>query len=341
MPALHATVYLKDVAAHSVGAMAILLGAELHLKQQSLDAIRGSVLGEDEEDDLSLVRFAGKDVDFKTVADELRTVSMWGDLRLIVVDDADEFVSKNRPHLETYLKSPAKKSVLVLLVKSWPKTTKLAKAAVKSCLVLECAELKGGALTQWMMETCRDQYQKKISRDAAALVVTMAGNNLGLLSQEVSKLVAYVGDRERVTPDDVRAVVGGWTTETAFAMIDAVVAGQLDRSLSLLNDLLRSGESPHRILGAISFSFRKLAVATEAARQGTGLSVALAQAGIFRNRVNDAERHLRRIGRQDAEKIYRHLLEADTELKGGARVSERVSLEKLLVRLIGAVSKRA
>ena len=87
----------------------------------------------------------------------------------------------------------------------------------------------------------------------------------------------------------------------------------------------------------ITFVFRKLAIATELARQGTSLSAALKQAGVFPRDVSPATRYLRRIGRPRAEKIYSWLLEADTAMKGGSRLPERIQLETLLVRLGGAI----
>ena len=46
--------------------------------------------------------------------------------------DADEFVTKYRGPLEKYFEKPARKSVLVLNVKTWAKTTRLAKQVAAS-----------------------------------------------------------------------------------------------------------------------------------------------------------------------------------------------------------------
>ena len=99
-----------------------------------------------EEESLGLTRFAGDATDLKTVCDELLTVSMWGERRLVAVDAADKFVSQYRDGLEKYLTRPARKSVLLLDVKSWPKTTRLAKAVAKIGLDIECSPLSGADL---------------------------------------------------------------------------------------------------------------------------------------------------------------------------------------------------
>ena len=70
----------------------------------------------------------------------------------------------------------------------------------------------------------------------------------------------------------------------------------------------------------------------------SGDGPALQQAGVFPRDVDATERYLRRIGRQRAEQILSLLLQADSGLKGGSRLSERLQLELLLLRLSGAVA---
>ncbi|MCH7685836.1 MAG: DNA polymerase III subunit delta, partial [Planctomycetes bacterium] len=303
---------------------------------EALAVISQRVLGDDEEDqDVGTTRFEGKETELKTVCDELLTVSMWGNRRLVVVDDADEFVSQNRSGLEKYLEKPAKKSVLVLTVKSWPKSTRLAKAVAKIGLALECAELKGSALLRWLSETCRSEFDKQLTRDAAALMMELAGTELGLLNQELAKLSAYVGEKKRIDAEDVRKLVGGWKAETTWAMTDAVRDGKLDQALIHLDKLLVSGEAPQRILGGLGYVFRKYAQATEWARQTPSLQTALNEAGVFPRDVGTSSAYLRRIGRPRAETITNRLLEADGNMKGNSRTPERIILEHLLVQLSG------
>lgn len=333
---MHVTAFLNNPDKNELGPVAVLYGPERFLRHAALAVISQRVLGDDEEgQDVGTTRFEGKDTELKTVCDELRTVSMWGDRRLVVVDDADEFVSQNRSGLEKYLEKPAKKSVLVLTVKSWPKNTRLAKVVAKIGLALECAELKGSALLRWLPETSRSEFDKQLTRDAAALMVELAGTELGLLNQELAKLAAYVGEKKRIDSEDVRKLVGGWKAETTWAMTDAVRDGKLDQALIHLDKLLVSGEAPQRILGGIGYVFRKYAQATERALHTPSLQTALKEAGVFPREFGASSAYLRRIGRPRAEAITNRLLEADGNMKGNSRTPERIILEHLLVQLSG------
>lgn len=334
---MHATAFLKAAKDHPLGAIVVLSGEERSLKLDTLSALQPLVCGNDSGDSAA-TKFDGKEVDFKSVRDELLTVSMFGERRLVLVEEADHFVSEYRTNLEKYLEKPSKKSLLVLDVSSFPKNTRLFKAVDKLGLLVECTELKGPELTRWIQATVKDRFGKQITRDAAMLLPELAGPHLGLLEQELEKLSAYSGDRSQIDSEDVRKVVGGWKAETTWDMLNAVRDGKLSFALSNLDKLLTAGEPPMKLLGAIVYTYRKLAQATEYSRQGQSLSVALKQAGVFPKDLAAAETYLRRIGRPEAEQISHWLLETDLNLKGGARSSERLLLEKLFVRLSGKLS---
>jgi DNA polymerase-3 subunit delta len=328
---MHAVDFLK-LDAPAIPPVVVLTGGQRHLKQAALARLRTLVIA---DDDASLTRFAGKETDLQSVTDELRTVSMWGDRRLVVIDDADDFVSKNRAALEKYVDAPAKKSVLVLDVASWPKTTRLAKQLAKTGLDVECTELKGAALSKWLIDSARDAHQTSLQRDAAALMVELVGEELGLLDQELAKLAAYVGSRKQITTEDVRGLVGGWRTETTWAMTDAVRDGRLAEALAALGQLLEAGEPGPKLLGGINFVFRKLAYATELSKRGS-LDAALKDASVFPRDIGPAAAYLRRIGRPKAEQILTALVTADAGLKGLSRLPERLQMELLLLKLSGA-----
>ena len=334
---MHATAFLKAPQNSSTGVLVVLSGSERSLKLDALAALMPLACG-DGSDDSAATRFDGKESDWKSVRDELLTVSMFGDRRVVLVENAEDFVSENRSVLEKYVEKPSKKSLLVLDVNSFPKTTKLFKAVDKLGLLIECTELEGAELTRWIQAAVKERFGKQITRDAAMLLPELAGTHLGLLDQEIDKVAAYAGERPQIDSEDVRKVVGGWKAETTWVMLNAVRDGQLAFALSNLDKLLTAGEPPMKLLGGISFVFRKLAVATELSRQGTPLPAALKQAGVFPRDTAPAENYLRRIGRPNAEQISHWLLETDLNLKGGARTSERLQLEQLFVKLSGKLA---
>lgn len=331
---MHATAFLSAKKEVAVPPVVVLHGGEAHLKDACREKIVQAVLGEEEDAAIGLTRFAGRDAEWKSVRDELVTVSMFGERRLVSVEDAEDFVTRHRAMLESYADRPSQQATLVLDVKTWRKNTKLAKKVADSGLDLDCSELQGAQLSAWLVEQAKADG-KQLSREGAGLMIELAGSGLTLLDQELAKLVAYVGERERITIEDVRALVGGWRAETTWKMTDSVRDGRPSTALQALGKLLAAGEAPQKILGGINYVFRKYSRATELARQGAPLRAALQQAGVFPRDLDAAEKYLRRIGRPKAERILPLLVSADSGLKGGSRVSERLQLEQLLLHLAG------
>ena len=116
-------------------------------------------------------------------------------------------------------------------------------------------------------------------------------------------------------------------------MINAVRDGRIDLALSEMNKLITAGEAPQKLLGGITFVYRKLINAVRAAGPNKTLAVALREAGVFPQEVSASENYLRKLGRARAELIPAYLLQADMGMKGESSLPPRVLLEQLFVQL--------
>jgi len=335
---MHATQFLANESDPPVVPVLVLFGSERSLKIEVLHQIPGchSSGNDDNDDDVSFSRTAGDEAQLTDLTDELLTISMFGDRRIVMVEDADGFVKDNRPGLEKYVASPAKASLLILDVKSWPKNTRLAKSLTKTGLAVECNPLSGVALIKWLQDLAKERFSKTLDRDTATLMVALAGDSLGILQQEVAKLASLAGDTDQITSEDVRQAVGDWRTQTTWVMLDAVRDGNVDEAIISLESLISAGEPAQKIMGGVTFVFRKFAEATERARQTRDVRGALTAAGVFPAAVGAGEAYLRRIGFDKASRILQALAEADANLKGGSRINLHRQMERLLVRLSGA-----
>lgn len=331
---MHAIDFLDAPHSHKTGPVVVVFGKERFLKIEAIKHVSDLVLGP-ESDDLSLTRLPGVETDLKTVVDSLLTVSMWNPKQIVLVEDADDFVSAFRQGLEAYLDRPAKKSVLLLDVKSWPNNTRLAKKVVEIGLPIDCGELKGAALVNWIIKSCKARHGKKIDRPAAQLIVDLVGAELGLIDQELAKLAAYIGDGAAINSTAVEKLVGGWKLENTFKMLDAVRDGNVGTAIEYLDKLLTAGEHPVKLLGGVGYIFRPLAKATELSRQGQPIGQALAEAGVKPFNIQALTAYLKRIGRPRAERILEHLLQADVDLKSSSGYSDRIIMERLLLQLAG------
>ncbi len=249
----------------------VLPGDERLLKRRVLAALRAQVLGPD--DGFGVSSHAGDRADWSTVSTELASVGIFTPRRLVIVEDADPFVTRERARLEKYVAAPSSTGVLVLDVDTWPANTKLAKAIPDEGTIV-CKAPAPARLPEWCVRWCASEHGKQLVVAAARLLVDLVGAEMGQLDQEMAKLAAYVGDAKRIDAADVDALVGASRAEKIWKLFDLIADGQTGEALAFLDRLLEQGEDPYKLNGAFGAQLRKLAQANRLVAQGTPIAAA-------------------------------------------------------------------
>lgn len=334
----------------------VLHGDEWFLKRLVRQQLVASAGGQD----VPVERWEGDAASWRDLSDGLCTRSLFGPARrMVIVSDADTFVSQHRLPLEEYVGSPSPAATLVLEVRSWAGNTRLAKSVAARGLSIACRapERSSGQkksldvprLLAWMEQRARHTHGLRLPRAAAQQLLDLTGPELGLIEQQLAKLALCLEEAEAeaergVTAAAVVKIVGGWRTQTTWELLDAAADGQAGEALLQLDRLLMSGEHPLGLFGAFSWSLRRFSAAAgyveRAERQGRRASLPEAlQAAGFRNfppgTLQRAEQQLRQLGRERAASLHRWLLETDLQLKGSHSAPERArfAIEQLLLRL--------
>jgi DNA polymerase III subunit delta len=326
-------VYLDSPDSAKVQPLYVLHGDEEFLKRQVLKKLRRCLFGADAGDaPVSVV--AGDKATFADVFDEVESVGLFTSRRLVVVDNADPFVSKHRPQLEAKLGKLSAAGVLVLDVKTWAGNTRLAKM-VPASMTIVCKGLPVFRLADWCVKWALSQQQKQLSAPAASHLVDLIGPDMGLLDQEILKLAIYVGAKPRIDVNDVDRLVGHSRGENIWHIFDAIAEGRNAEALAMLGRLFDQGEEPMRLMGAFGSQMRKLARAARLSAQGKRIGEAMEAVGIAPFALKNTENQLRHLGRRRTEKLYDWLLEATMGMRGDSSLSERTLIERMLVRMCG------
>jgi DNA polymerase-3 subunit delta len=309
----------------------VLAGDEAFLKRQVLAALERLLLG-DADPAFAWTVHPGATADWSAVRADLDTLPFLSPRRVVVIDQADPFVTRHRAALEKYVGQPAKSGVMILDVKSWPATTKLAKLVPDAATVV-CKALQSHRLAPWCVSRAQARYGKRLDADAAGWLVELVGPEMGLLDQELAKLAVYIGDRPAVTREDVDRLVGRSRAAETFKIFDAIGSGQPAEALAILARLFEQGEDALQLLGAFSWQLRRLAQVSRLARAGRSLAAALEEVGVPPFARAGVEQQLRHLGRRRLDRLYDWLLEADLAMKSSGALPPRVLLERLVVRL--------
>lgn len=310
-----------------------LLGDEDFLKRRVRESIISAALG-DADPSFALSIYNGEKLDFSTVHNDLTTLPFLSPCRVVSVEPADKFVTEHRSALEKYAAKPASSGLLILDVKSFPETTKLAKA-MPDAAKITCKAPYSNKLPAWCIDWAKTRHNKVLKPDAAEMLVEMVGTSMGLLDQEIEKLATSIGEKDAITAEDVDALVGRSRNADVFRILDAVGEGKPTEALNVLGELFAEGEDPLAVLGPLSAQLRRLASAARLLAQGQSLGPAMDAAGVpnFPRARQGFEKQLRHLGMRRLDRINDWLLDINLGVKGGNPLPPKLQVERLLVRL--------
>jgi DNA polymerase-3 subunit delta len=242
-----------------------------------------------------------------------------------------------REKLAAYLEDPAPFTALVLEAASLDQRTKLSrllaeKAAIISLDLGEDAARKSQAALPAIAQMAR-AAGVAIEADAAAQLADCLDGELERIAPEVAKLAAYAGDAKRVTAADVTALVPAAKRYNVWQLAEILAspppAG--GRALAFLDSLLREGEEPVALVGAMAWMYRKL-IEVQELPPGTNSYAAAGRLRMRPETVELAQRQSRAMPRERLLRGIQALAEADGRLKSGNR-APRAVLEFLISEL--------
>ncbi|MGE3822064.1 MAG: DNA polymerase III subunit delta [Isosphaeraceae bacterium] len=329
---MHAIEFLKNSAAIPRKRVYAVHGEDGFLRREVLNALRASIFP-GEADDLAVSRFAGAEASLADVLDEIRTLPFFSKERLAVVDDADPFVTAHRKELEAYTEHPSSTGVLVLVLKTFPSSTRLAKLVDKTGLGIDCKGPTEKQLIPWLIHLAKARFGATLEPGASELLLELVGPEVGLLVSEVEKLGVFCGSRGKIQREDVARMVGAGRIETIWKVLDAATTGRGELALGQLDGLLAAGEHPVGLLSAMSVSLLKIHQAGALRRRKVDLRDACQAAGIPPFAVESTGRQHAHLGPSRVDRLPALLLQADLDMKGASMLSPRTVIERLVITL--------
>ena len=214
-----------------------LVGDDSFLQLQELARITSAV-GKDAQ----RMDYDGESAQLAEVLDELRCYSMFGGDcgKLVVLRNADKFVSTFRDQLEEYVGSPSDSGTLVLRLSSLPANQRIYKLIAKNGEVVPCEPPKD--LAKWAVERAKSAHKLQLATDAARMLADLIGSDLGRLDTEIAKL-AIQADGGKVTAETVAGNVTFTREREMWDLTNAVAAGNTTEALRRWRQLIQSDPS--------------------------------------------------------------------------------------------------
>jgi DNA polymerase-3 subunit delta len=309
----------------------VVAGKDEFLVANQCESLVGELLT-DEQRPMCLYQPRAEEAVVADVLDELRTLPFLADRRVVLIRDADKFISANREILEKYFDEPSPTGVLILAVATWAGNTRLAKKLPKVGQLIKVTDIARRSLGKYVADYLMGEHSKTFGSGGAQLLVELVGDEPGRLCSEADKLAMYVGDKKNITSSDVEKLIGHNRMFNAFAVIDAVTDSNVGCAIERLRNMFASDrQSEYKVVGAFAYHFRRLFRAKALLDKGAGRGQVAKQLGLWDN-VDGFFDQLSRISLEDIGTVLAELARIDYLVKTG-QADVKVAVEQLVLSL--------
>jgi DNA polymerase-3 subunit delta len=133
------------------------------------------------------------------------------------------------------------------------------------CAILELGRVEESDAVRWIQEYCGTR-EVKVEADAARELVDSLGGDMMMISNELDKLILYVGEKKRIALGDVETMVLAAKQRSLYELTDAISARDRARALEILDAILSTGEGDEAAIGhlyMLAKTFRQMLVILE------------------------------------------------------------------------------
>ncbi len=285
--------------------------------------------------DFNLDVLRADESDVSDIVNRATAFPMMASRRAVVVRQLERLLESDAQALLPLVQNPPETTVLVFTATKFDGRRKLFLELRKSAVCVAFPDPYDREVPDWIQRRAR-ALGKQIEPEAVHLLHLSVGPHPRELANELEKLAIHVGDRDRVTGDDVTRVVAASTGDTIFKLTDAVGEGQVAEAQALLNRLLEQGENAVGIVAMLSRHIgllRRARWMLEARVPRQEMARHLKVPPFF------VSGYLKQAGRYSdtgMEDAHEALLAADYRLKSGGRRSQRATLAVLVHALCNA-----
>src|SRR5580693_2705789 len=333
----------------------VFVGDEAFFRKRFRDAIIEHLIPADLRD-FSLFEFDLAENDLAEVLDRARTPSLMAPFQVFFVRGVKTLFGRGSNEdklaaIEAYCKDPNPDALLVFVadhisipadVRRMEMTDKDRYEKIREemgpfCGIVELARVEESEAVRWIGDYCTGRGVK-IETDGARELVDALGGDMMMISNEIEKLILYVGEKKRITLGDVETMVLAAKQRSLYELTDAISSKDRVRALEILDSILTTGEGDEAAIGhlyMLAKTFRQMLVILERnVRDQRMLWAALWQG--FRVppfAADDIIKQARRYkSKRELTRAIRLVAKTDLALRSNPP-SKRIVLEKLVMDL--------
>jgi DNA polymerase-3 subunit delta len=349
--------FLSELESRKLKPAYVFVGDEAFFRKRCRDAILQHLIAPDAMD-FGVFEFDLSDTSLTEILDRARTPSLMAPFQVFFVRGVKALFGRGSNEekiaaIADYCKNPNPDALLVFVADhiSIPADARRMEMTDKDryqkirddlgpiCGIVELARVEEGEAVRWIGEYCATR-EVKMDADGARELVDALGGDMMMISNELEKLILYVGEKKKIALGDVETMVLAAKQRSLYELTDAISLKDRVHALEVLDAMLSTGDGEEAAIGhlyMLAKTFRQMLVILERnVRDQRMLWAALWQG--FRVppfAADDIIRQARRYkSKRELTRAIRLVARADLSLRSNPP-GKRLILEKLVLDLCG------
>lgn len=325
----------KDIAAGTLAPVYFFSGDNVYLKQEYIAKIKEAL----KPDDFNFLKEDASSCDMAALICLANTAPVFNPTRLIVLNNADKF-KKNSNALKAlcgYLQNPCLTTCLIVLHNDSKKSKKdktLENSLSDLGVSIDFTDLKGVSLNAWINEKTKEAGFS-FEQEALFTLVDQTGGNMQAISTELEKLFLYkqTSADKKITQSEVLASIGFNKEENPYALSNAIMDGNKTLALTVVDNMLKEGQTPVSLLAQISMCTEKMFRIKHLKNAGLSSSEIIDYAGLFPWEGRLITKALTMPSEHTLLKTLDRIIEADMNFKSSTLNEPSIVLKGILLSL--------
>src|SRR5690348_1619727 len=258
--------FVADVSARKLRPAYVLVGDEVFFRDRCRAALIQHLVTPELRD------FSLRDLDLAetTVAEILdlaRTPSLMSPFQVFFIRGVKALYSRGSHQdefeaIEEYCKNPNPDALLVFVadhisipadarrmeLQDKDRYERIRETLGEYCAIIELARVDESDGMRWVIEHAAKE-DVKVDPDAARELVDALGADMLLVSNELEKLILFVGAKKRITLGDVETMVLAAKQRSLYELTDAISSKDRVRALAVLDAILTTGDGDEAAIG--------------------------------------------------------------------------------------------
>jgi len=330
----------------------VLSGEEDFLRETAVKMIIEKANTKD-EDEVTVTKVYGEELEAEELSVDLLSYSLFSDWKFVIIKDAGKMKYSCWKVVDTYIKEPLDKTVLILedekIKKREKKTDEsdnsdkstgtLKSFIMKNSLCLDFPLLYDNQILDWMV-----RYTSKISLqvgpEALRILVDANENNLRIYVNEFEKLLLNFPDGKLINESDMLDFIQVNRGFKIFEFLDSICEAKGSCAIAQLQQIILQNENAPYVLVMITrqlTNLLKIRIYLDKGIHGSNISKV---SGINHYVVRKSLPQAEKISVDELRDLLEATLEADKGLKTGYQ-TDKIILTILIQKFISVFSRNA